>query len=225
MRDMKTLFAAIADQYDRMNHVMSLALDRRWRRMALALVTLREPVLDLACGTGDFAAEVLRQHPDADVTGLDITPEMIAIARTKLTGNRITFRTGDAQDLSCFPDGHFGLIVCAFGFRNFPDKAKALAECRRVLSADGELLVLELFRPRSRLLGRLVHIWLAVSAYLFAHGARREYAYLRASVEATVSAAEFQSLAEAAGFSLDRQRFLFPAATCMAFRKATSNMI
>ena len=217
---MKTLFASIADRYDRMNRVMSLALDRRWRRVALSAATSGASILDLACGTGDFAAEALRRFPDAEVTGLDITPEMVDIARTKLAGKRIRFRMGDAQDLSEFPDGHFGLVICAFGFRNFPDKAKALAECRRVLSAGGELLVLELFRPRSRLLGCLVHAWLAAVAFLFARGARREYAYLRASVRATVSAAEFRSLADAAGFALLRHRFLFPAATCMLFRKA-----
>lgn len=220
---MKTLFAHIAARYDRMNRVMSLALDRRWRRLALAAATLPPSgaVLDLACGTGDLTCEILRRCPEARITGVDLTPEMLALARIKLGAAKgVRFQTGDAQDLADFPDGAFGLVTCAFGFRNFPDKAKALAACRRVLATDGELVVLELFRPASRLLGAIVNVWLAAVARLFAHGVRKEYAYLRCSITGTVSAEEFAMLAEAAGFIPLRRRFLFPAATCMVLRKA-----
>ena len=206
-----------------MNRMMSLALDRRWRRKVIADLDLppRANVLDLACGTGDFTVVLLRQFPDARVTGVDITPEMLAIARQKLTGSAgVTFCTGDAQDLAAFSDATFDLVVCAFGFRNFPDKEKALAACHRVLKPAGRLIVLELFRPTSRFVGTLVNIWLSLVAFLFAHGARKAYAYLRRSVAETVSADAFVSLAARVGFRCDRRRTFFPSATGLSFRSA-----
>ena len=252
---MKDLFGRIAPKYDRMNRIMSLSLDRRWRRAALDLLpptanplslrsgaansqqptinygalgdralptTNYQPptisALDLACGTGDFAAALLERHPSASITCVDLTPEMLDIARAKLANAPdVRFLAADAQNLSPFGDGSFDLVVCAFGFRNFPDKAKALAECRRILAPGGELVVLELFRPRSRLLGGIVRMWLAVVAAIFAGGSRKEYAYLRSSVAGTVTANEFIRMAKDAGFTSARRRFLFPAATALAF--------
>ena len=204
-----------------MNRVMSLVLDRRWRRKAIADLDLppRANVLDLACGTGDFTAALLRRFPDARVTGVDLTPEMLALARQKLAGSSgVTFCTGDAQDLAAFADATFDLVVCAFGFRNFPDKEKALAACHRVLKPEGRLVVLELFRPASRLVGTLVNIWLSLVASLFASGARKAYAYLRRSVAETVRADAFIALAARTGFRCDRRCTFFPSATGLSFR-------
>ena len=218
---MKSLFASIATRYDRMNGLMSLFLDGHWRRKALSAATLPPAgdALDLACGTGDFTIELIRMCPGASVTCIDLTPEMLAIAKSKLAGaSNVRFDTGDAQDLSPFHAASFSLILCAFGFRNFPDKSKALAECRRLLAPGGELVVLELFRPTSRILGWLVALWLAAVAFIFAHARLRQYAYLRRSIAGTTRADEFVALAEAAGFSLSREHFLFPAATALAFK-------
>ena len=222
---MKTLFASIAARYDRMNRVMSLALDRRWRRAALAEATLPPAgaVLDLACGTGDFSGEILRRCPDAEIVGVDLTPEMLDVARRKLAGaGNVRFQTGDAQDLHDIPSASFGLAVCAFGFRNFPDKAKALAECRRVLAPGGELVVLELFRPTFRPLGFIVNLWLAAVAFIFARGARKEYAYLRRSISGTMDADGFVALANETGFTPLRRRFFLPSATCLVLKSTTS---
>ncbi len=221
----KDLFDRIAPKYDRMNRIMSLSLDRRWRNAALGLLPPASDgnapplrALDLACGTGDFAAALLKLRPDAEIICADLSPEMLDIARAKLAGAPdISFVAADAQDLSAFGDGSFGLVMCAFGFRNFPDKRKALAECRRILAPGGKLVVLELFRPKSRLLGGIVRMWLAVVAAIFAGGSRREYAYLRNSVAGTVTADEFIRMAKDAGFASVRRRFLFPAATALAF--------
>ena len=225
---MKSLFASIAARYDGMNRVMSLGCDRRWRRASLASVDLppQATVLDVACGTGDFTEAVLQRFPTAAVTGVDLTPEMLAIARRKLAGCvHATFREGDAQTLAGFPDAAFDLAVCAFGFRNFPAKEKALAACRRVLKPTGRLIVLELFRPRSRVFGALVNAWLAAVAFVFAHGARKAYAYLRRSVAGTVSASEFCALAEAEGFTLCGRRAIFPSATLLVLRPSSPGRI
>ena len=220
---MKELFSSIAGRYDRMNRIMSLALDLRWRRVALEHATMPPsgPVLDLACGTGDFTAEILRRCPDAAITGLDLAPAMLDLARAKLGNHRnVTLVAGDAQDLSRFASSSFALVVCAFGFRNFHDKPRVLAECRRVLSPGGELVVLELFRPTSRIVGACVNAWLGIVAAAFARGAASEYAYLRRSIANTVSAQEFERLAERAGFVVASRRNLFPAATCITLSAA-----
>ena len=219
---MKNLFARIADRYDTMNRIMSLGMDRLWRRSALKHIELPEgcKILDLACGTGDFTIELARRWPDAEIIGADLTPEMLDIAREKLSGVRnVTYLTGDAQNLPMLESKGFSLIVCAFGFRNFPDKAKALSECHRLLADGGRLVVLELFRPTSRIIGTLVNAWLAVVSRLFASGASTEYRYLRRSVANTVTAADFITMAEDIGFSVCRNSFFPPAATCMTLKK------
>ena len=219
---MKNLFARIAARYDTMNRIMSLGLDQFWRRTSLKRIELlpeRCKILDLACGTGDFTIELAKHWPNAEITGVDLTPEMIDIARVKLSEARnVTYLTGDAQNLSMLEAKQFSLIVCAFGFRNFPAKAKALAECRRLLADGGRLVVLELFRPQSRILGAAVNTWLAVVSRIFASGASTEYRYLRKSIANTATAADFIAMARDCGFTLCRNSFFPPAATCLTLK-------
>lgn len=227
---MKAIFSSIATRYDRMNRIMSLSLDRRWRRKALDAVRLPHSrtqfrelhALDLACGTGDFTVELLKRFPGIKVTGVDLTPEMIGMAKAKTSGIDafVRFAVGDAQNLGFIADETFDLIVCAFGFRNFPDKAKALAECCRILKPSGRLVVLELFRPRHWALGIAVSIWLSLIAHIFCGRKVREYAYLRHSVATTVSPDEFAKMAEAAGLSQIGRTDFFPSATALAFGRA-----
>ena len=91
----RRLFTDIAAIYDRMNHVLSLGLDRRWRRLAAAGVKgTPTRILDLACGTGDFAFALARRFPAAEIVGVDLTPAMLEIARANLhaflTGGELT---------------------------------------------------------------------------------------------------------------------------------------
>ena len=223
---MESLFSGIAHKYDKMNRIMSLGLDRFWRRSALQGIAIHgEPqILDLACGTGDFTIELARRWPNAKITGIDITPEMLSIARLKLRDMaNISLLHGNAQDLSMLQADGFSLIVCAFGFRNFPDKTKVLSECHRLLAREGKLVVLELFRPKFGMLGSAVNIWLATVSRIFANKERNEYRYLRKSVENTVSADEFAKMAESSGFSIHKNVFMFPSASCMTFTKTGSS--
>lgn len=216
------IFAEIARKYDIMNRIMSLGLDLSWRRSALKAIKLQDSarILDLACGTGDFTLELAKRWPDAEIIGVDITPEMIEIAKLKLADARnVAFSVGNAQELSESETEFYDLVVCAFGFRNFPDKAKALSECRRVLQPGGKLVVLELFRPGSKLLGAAVNAWLSIVSWIFAGEKRKEYRYLRKSVAGTVSATGFIALAEQNGFECISKRFFPPAATCLSFLK------
>ena len=231
---MKCLFTEIAGVYDRMNHVFSLGCDLVWRRKAAARVKgtpLR--ILDLACGTGDMTLALAGRFPTAEILGADLTPAMLAIARRKNASARIAFAEANAQDLSTlrivsaagdesgssagFVPASFDLVSCAFGFRNFPDKAAALGEASRAVAPGGQLLVLEFFRPSSRLLGGFTALWLRLLTFLFVRARSANYGYLRASMKATLSVEEFIVLAAAQGFRLTERRFFLPCCTCLLF--------
>ena len=217
----RRLFTDIAAIYDRMNHVLSLGLDRRWRRLAVADVKgIPTRILDLACGTGDFAFALARRFPESEILGVDLTPAMLEIARAKNPSSRIRYMEGDACDLStCTPQAPFSLCSCAFGFRNFPDRRRALREARRLLEPDGELLVLEFFRPGNALLGRVTAAWLRLMVALFARRNTSAYRYLRESMDGMVSADDFVRLAAEEGFALEGRRFFFPCCTCLRLCK------
>lgn len=223
-------FTRVADGYDRLNRILSLGMDIVWRRRALARLRrlLGEgadrplAILDVATGTADFALAAARCFPAARVTGLDLTPAMLAIGARKvaaagLTG-RIALQPGDAAALP-FADASFDATLCAFGFRNFPDISASLGEVARILRNGGRLVALEFFRPRSALLGAFTAGWLKSLSTVFAKGHAADYAYLRASISKTCSAGEFAAMAREAGLATDREEFFLPACSCLVLRK------
>ena len=226
---MRGMFTRVAEMYDRLNRVQSLGLDVLWRKRALACLARTAPsprrILDLATGTADFALAAARRFPDARVTGVDLTPAMLDVGRRKVAAaglaDRIALEEGDACALAC-ARGSFDVVLCAFGFRNFPDRAAALREAAHALVPGGHLLVLELFKPRFRALARTTAAWMTCVARLFAGRAREDYAYLRASIGETCTAAAFGRLASEAGLTAVQRKFFFPACSCLMFRK---NMI
>lgn len=147
------MFDSIAEKYDRMNHGMSLGIDRLWRRRFMRRLTRPlapgAAVLDLACGTGDLTKAL--SDKGYRVTGLDISAEMMAIGREKCRylSPKPNFVHGSAEQIP-FPDASFDAVTIAFGLRNFDHRAQCLAEIRRVLKPGGSLAVLEFAVPRNR---------------------------------------------------------------------------
>ena len=153
------MFDGIAPDYDRLNHLMSLGVDRSWRRRALReIVTPERPqaLLDIACGTGDFAlAQARRMHADSRITGLDLSEGMLAVMREKVEkaglAGRISCEQGDCEQMR-FAEGSFDCATIAFGIRNFAHREAALEEILRVLKPGGRLVILELSVPENKLL-------------------------------------------------------------------------
>ena len=146
-------FDTIARTYDRLNRVMTLGLDRRWRRRAVKeVVSGQQPVvnvLDVACGTGDMCVELLKRG--CTVTGVDLSEEMLVIAKVKGERSKVKVEVADAENLP-FEEESFDGVTCAFGVRNFVHLEKGLSEMLRVLKPGGRMVILELATPDSKLL-------------------------------------------------------------------------
>ena len=147
---------------------------------------------------------------------------MLDIGRRKVAdaglSGRISLREGSATALP-FVECSFDAVLCAFGFRNFPDIPASLAEAARILRDGGRLAVLEFFRPRYALLGALTAGWLRCLSALFAPRVAADYAYLRASIANTCSAEEFVAMAREVGLAAERPEIFLPACSCLLLRK------
>lgn len=189
----RRMFGQIAPWYDFLNHLLSLNIDRAWRRKTARLVPPvagAGPVLDLCTGTGDLALTYDRASGGSvPIVGADFAPEMLAIAAKKAArrgaSSRIQFVEADAQALP-FPAGQFQLAVVAFGLRNVTDTDRGLAEMVRVVRPGGRVAVLEFSQPRGPLFGRIYRAYfrhvLPRVGQLLSRSGENAYQYLPESV-------------------------------------------
>lgn len=144
------LFDRIAGTYDGLNHVLSLNIDKRWRRRAIRMLASAEQVLDVAIGTADLTIEILRQGKAQHVTGIDLSHGMMAIGEQKVAkhgyAQQVQFDYGSAQQMP-YANASFDTVTCAYGVRNFANMDEGLSEMYRVLRTGGELMVLEFSYP------------------------------------------------------------------------------
>ena len=148
----REMFSGIAKRYDLLNHLLSLNIDKGWRRKVsneLRDILEREDavVLDVACGTGDLSIE-LDRNAKARIIGSDFCRPMLTVAQSKPSGGSgpIPYVEGDALRLP-FADGSFDAVTIAFGLRNLASVPDGLAELLRILKPGGRLAVLEFSAP------------------------------------------------------------------------------
>ncbi len=196
------MFDAIAERYDRLNRLLSLGLDRGWRRRAVRAMNLsvRGHALDLATGTGDLAVEIAQTVSSATVVGVDPSAGMLGEARRKVESlelsERINLQQGSAEVLS-FDDHTFDAVGIAFGVRNVSDRVAGLKEMARVTKIGGRVVVLELGEPRGILgLGARFYLHQLVPRIGGLLSGHREYRYLQKSIQAFPGAPEFADLME-----------------------------
>jgi demethylmenaquinone methyltransferase/2-methoxy-6-polyprenyl-1,4-benzoquinol methylase len=147
----KNMFNAISRYYDLMNTVLSLGIHHRWRRKAVKLSGAKEnqSVLDLACGTGDFAFQFKKVvGENGKVVGVDYSDSMMKIARAKASKKslNVDFCMGDVLNLQ-FEDNSFDFASISFGIRNVTSPVKCLQEMARVVKPAGKVVIVELGQP------------------------------------------------------------------------------
>jgi demethylmenaquinone methyltransferase/2-methoxy-6-polyprenyl-1,4-benzoquinol methylase len=164
-------------------------------------------ILDLATGTGDLAIGLARRMPRAAVTGVDLSPEMLEVARRKVARRGIPNITalieGDAEALP-FADGVFDAVTVGFGVRNFGNIPAGLAEIYRVLRPGGQVTILEFGMPQGKIFGALYRLYfrrlLPAIGGIFSRQ-QRAYRYLQRSAEEFPYGERFVALLRAAGFT------------------------
>lgn len=207
------MFSEIAPRYDLLNRVLSAGVDRSWRIAAVKAALAKNPgrILDLATGTGDIALLLKKVAPQAEVIGGDFARPMLELARQKAqkAGLIIPFVEADALKLP-FPDNHFDAVTIAFGFRNFADYTKALAELYRVIAPGGRLCILEFPPPPKNGLGVLYRFYFTRILPMIGglvSGSASAYRYLPESVERFPDPPTLATMMGLAGFSTRHQLF------------------
>jgi demethylmenaquinone methyltransferase/2-methoxy-6-polyprenyl-1,4-benzoquinol methylase len=224
-RRVRTMFSEIAGTYDLLNHLLSLNMDRRWRRRAveLAQVAQGQSVLDLCCGTGELAMEFAKNQPHLhEIIGVDFSQAMLAQAAKKTQNSNdngtdrynhsnIRWLCADAQKVP-LPNERFDCVGCAFGIRNLADLPVGLEEIHRLLKPKGKMVILEFALPNNRLFRwaymcyfRLVLPLIGGIISKDKHGA---YQYLPDSVRSFKTAQQLDNLICQAGFTLVRSERL-----------------
>lgn len=218
----RRMFDKIAPSYDRLNHALSLGIDRRWRRTAVDALGIHQPqqILDIATGTGDFALLLAKRIKPQHIVGADISEGMMAVGREKVKEeglqNVISFQYEDCMQLS-FPDGSFDAVTSSYGVRNFQNLDKGLQEMQRVLRPGGHLLIVELTPPPSfpmkQLFWLYAHVVMPLLGRLISHD-DSAYTYLPASMEAFPQPEQMEGILRKAGFTeVHWRRFTFGIST------------
>lgn len=203
------MFGRIAPRYDLLNHLLSLNLDRYWRRRTVARLAsvLRRPdvrVLDLCCGTGDLML-ALEAKRGAAVLGSDFCHPMLVAARRKVEQRGFQSKLFEADAMALpMADRSLDLITIAFGFRNLANYRTGLAELLRVLGPGGMLAILEFSHPRNPLFRAAYNFYSeAILPRLggWISGSKDAYTYLPESVRKFPSAEDLAEEMRSMGFA------------------------
>lgn len=207
-RGIRDMFDRIAPRYDLLNRVLSLGIDRRWRRFAVRQLAVPKDgmILDIATGTGDVALEIGRQTgPDVKIVGSDFTQGMLVLGRDKINvspyRDRILLVNAPCESMP-HPDGIFDGITIAFGIRNVVDRQKGLCEMVRVLKPGRRAVILEFATPHNGFFRAVYHFYfLRVLPWLGGLISQRSaYQYLPDSVLEFPDRETFKGMMEQAGF-------------------------
>ncbi len=203
--EIQKMFSAIAPRYDLLNHLLSLQIDKRWRKQGIAKLAGRNRVLDLCAGTLDLSIQLAKTNPQAFIDAVDFSQEMLDHGATKLSGNlpgRIRTQCADVQKLP-FADASFDAAMVAYGMRNVDDNEKALKEVLRVLKPGGRFIVLEFFKP-DRFMAKAFHATYGrfVMPLLggLVSGNRQAYKYLSESIQRYYLIDDYKQLMQDCGF-------------------------
>lgn len=210
----RDIFTRIAPRYDLMNRVMTLGLDRQWRRFVIRKAALPKGgrLLDIATGTGDIAFEALKHDASLSAIGADFVPAIIQIGMRRPPGKRIRWVAADALNLP-FPAAAFDAVTHGFLVRNVADIPRAFAEQMRVLRPGGRVVCLDTTPPPPNVLRPLLVFYLTRIIPLIGTvitGHTDAYTYLPNSTIGFKTPDELAALMRGAGFiEVGWRRFMF----------------
>lgn len=226
-KDIGSLFDRLAKRYDLFNHLSSFGIDIYWRRKAMQQMVATDHVLDVAIGTADFALAMLREQKAKQVTGIDLSTEMMAVGAEKAKreglGDRITFREANAQKMP-YEDATFDAVTCAYGVRNFAQLDEGLHEMYRVLRQGGQLMILEFSYPTNPVFAALYtfyfrYILTTIGAILTKN--RSDFNYFYHSVQNFPRPANFVEILKSHGFiDISAMQMTFGISTLYVAKKA-----
>lgn len=209
----RAMFDSIAPKYDLLNHVLSMGIDKGWRKKVVKAVKKSSPktILDVATGTGDLAIAMARSLENVSITGVDLSANMLECAKEKLLrmdlSSTVRLQVGDALDLN-FEDESFDAVTISFGVRNFEELSKGLSELFRVLKSGGTLFVLEFSKPKGLLCKPYIFYFKTILPLVGRCISKNRYAYtyLPDSVMEFPCGEDFLSIVKEAGFEHGSQR-------------------
>lgn len=202
------MFDTIAPDYDKLNHILSLNVDKGWRKKAVRqIIDTDAPlrILDVACGTGDFLIEIAEKaNKESLLQGIDISEEMMKIGREKIKKHGFTAKLEQADcEALPFDNDTFDRISVGFGVRNFEHLSLGIKEMCRVLKPNGKLVILELSVPTNpfiRWCYKLYFLKILPAIGGWVSGDKGAYKYLPASVLKFPAPPVFIDIMKEAGF-------------------------
>lgn len=209
MQDKKNighLFDGIAGTYDMLNHLLSLNIDKSWRKKTVKMLTPCNLLLDVAIGTADLSLEIMKQKKAQEIQGLDVSKEMMRLGEEKVRKagleGKVKFELGSALEMP-YADNSYDAVTCAYGVRNFPDADKGLEEFFRVMKPGGQLAILEFSYPTNPVIRWAYDLFFSHVLPLIGRMVSKDkgaYAYLNESVKNFMWGEEMCEHIKAAGF-------------------------
>ena len=210
------MFNNISGNYDFLNRLLSLGIDKIWRKQAIEELKQIQPklMLDVATGTGDFAIEAFQRLQPNKIIGIDISSGMLSKGDEKLKKQKlndsITLEIGDSENI-LYPENHFDAVTVAFGVRNFENLDQGLSEIFRVLKPEAKLVILEFSKPTifpvKQLFGFYFRYVLPFIGKVFSKD-KNAYKYLHDSVNTFPEGQLFLDRLKSVGFSIYQQKRL-----------------
>lgn len=218
---MKSMFNDIAKNYDFLNDVMTFFTQKSIKNSAInSLKPNHSNILDVCTGTGDIAIMLAKKFPNASITALDFSLEMLKIAKIKSKNLNINFINNNALDMP-FLNNSFDLCTISFGLRNLPDITAAIKEIHRVLSTNGELLIIDLGKPKMNWLYPLILDKVIPILGKIFHENKYPYQYLVESQKDFPSPQNLSKVLQSVGFADTKIRnFLFGTITVLTAEKS-----
>lgn len=222
------VFQGVASGYDKANVRISLGLHTRWKGAAVRTLCAGLPnrprILDIGCGTGDMLLLIAEESPDAELVGLDFSPNMLEQARMRCANmSELSLVQGDAQALP-FDDESFDGVSIAFALRNTTDYGAVLAEARRVLKLGAALVCIDSFVPSRVVVRPFYHLYFSVLMPFLGGGIKhwRQYRWLSNSTKQFITVRQLRDLMRSQGYdNLQCKTFMFGACACVSGKRAS----